>query len=56
MPYKSLKQERFFHTPTGKEKIGQKIIDEFDQTSKGLKLPEHKSPESGYTKKLKTQI
>jgi hypothetical protein len=40
MPYKSLKQERFFHTKTAKKKgITSKVVKEFDTASKGLKLP-----------------
>lgn len=40
MPYKSLKQERFFHTDTARKKgIKQSTVDEFDKASKGLKLP-----------------
>lgn len=45
MPYKSLKQERFFHTDTAKKKgIKQDTVDEFDQASKGMKLPTYKDP------------
>jgi hypothetical protein len=41
MPYKSLKQERFFHTDTAKKAgITPDEVDEFDQASKGMKLPE----------------
>lgn len=40
MPYKSMKQERFFHTKTGMAKLGKKTVSEFDQASKGLNLPE----------------
>lgn len=41
MPYKSLAQERFFHTETAKEKgITSKQVKEFDKASKGKKLPE----------------
>ena len=44
MPYKSLKQERFFHTKTGMAKVGKKTVDEFDQASKGMDLPEEAAP------------
>lgn len=40
MPYKSKKQEAFFHTDTAKDKgISKKTVEEFDEASKGLKLP-----------------
>lgn len=40
MPYKSQKQERFFHTDTAKENgISPEMVTEFDTASKGLKLP-----------------
>lgn len=42
--YKSAKQERFFHTKTGMAKLGKKTVDEFDQASKGAKLPETAPP------------
>lgn len=45
MPYKSLKQERFFHTATAKKKgITPATVKEFDQASKGLKLPKKAKP------------
>lgn len=41
MPYKSAKQERFFHTKTAAAKgIKPSTVKEFDQASKGLDLPE----------------
>lgn len=40
MPYKSARQERWAHTETGRKKMGKKNVDEFDQASKGMKLPE----------------
>ena len=44
-PYKSLKQERFFHTATAKAKgISPATVKEFDQASKGLKLPKKAKP------------
>ena len=45
MPYKSLKQERFFHTAEGKAKLGPKKVAEFDAASKGLDLPKFAKPE-----------
>lgn len=45
MPYKSLAQERFFHTDTAKKAgINDKTVKEFDSASKGMKLPKKKSP------------
>lgn len=40
MPYKSLKQERYFHAAEERGEISPKVVKEFDQASKGLKLPE----------------
>jgi len=41
-PYKSLAQQRFFHTQTAKNKgIKPSVVNEFDKESKGMKLPEH---------------
>lgn len=43
MPYVSDKQRKFFHTDTAKAKgISKATVDEFDQASKGLKLPRTK--------------
>lgn len=43
MPYKSLAQMRFFHTATARAKgITPSTVKEFDQSSKGMKLPAHK--------------
>ena len=40
MPYKSLQQERFFHSPGAKKAgITNAEIKEFDQSSKGKKMP-----------------
>lgn len=41
MPYKSLKQERWAHSPAGMKKLGAAKVAEFDAASKGMKLPEH---------------
>jgi hypothetical protein len=41
LPYVSKKQERFFHTQTARDKgIKPSTVKEFDQASKGMKLPE----------------
>lgn len=43
MPYKSLAQERFFHTKTAQDKgIKPSTVKEFDSASKGVKLPAKK--------------
>ena len=40
MPYKSAKQRAFFHTETARKKgISPAVVNEFDQASKGVKLP-----------------
>jgi hypothetical protein len=39
MPYKSNAQERYFNTPEGRAKVGAKVVDEFNDASKYLKLP-----------------
>lgn len=42
MPYKSDAQRRFFHTDTARKKgITAAEVKEYDQASKGKKLPEH---------------
>jgi hypothetical protein len=41
MPYKSDRQRRFFHTKTARKKgITPKMVKEYDQASRGAKLPE----------------
>ena len=41
MPYVSRKQESFFHTDTARRKgISAATVKEFDEASKGLRLPE----------------
>jgi hypothetical protein len=53
MPYKSLAQERFFHSPgAAKAGITQKQVDEYDQASKGKDLPERKSSKNEAMKKV----
>lgn len=39
MPYKSKAQAAYFHTNVGKKGITPKVVEEFDETSKGMKLP-----------------
>lgn len=41
-PYKSLAQEKWAHTPVGMKALGgQKKVDEWDQATEGMKLPDH---------------
>lgn len=48
MPYKSDAQRRFFHTDTAKKKgITPEQVAEFDEASKGMKLPEKAEMHSG---------
>lgn len=43
MPYKSEAQRKFFHTDTAKKKgISADTVKEFDEASKGMKLPKRK--------------
>jgi len=63
MPYSSDRQRRFFNSPTGKAKLGQEKVNEFNQASKGMKLPEkapgapkEPRPKLRYTDQLKGQI
>lgn len=41
MPYKSLKQERYFHAAEARGEIKPSVVKDFDTASKGTKLPEH---------------
>lgn len=44
MPFKSEAQRRFFNSDKAKESgISQKTVDEFNSSSKGMKLPEKMS-------------
>lgn len=41
MPYKSDRQRRFFHTATARRQgITAEMVNEYDQASKGMNLPE----------------
>jgi len=43
VPYTSDAQRRFFHSPgAAKAGISPKVVEEFDQASKGMSLPERK--------------
>jgi hypothetical protein len=39
MPWKSRQQEKWGNSPSGKKAMGQKAVNEFNQASKGAKLP-----------------
>jgi hypothetical protein len=41
MPYKSDSQRKYFHVMEKKGKISKETVDEFDKSSKGMKLPEY---------------
>jgi hypothetical protein len=40
MPYKSDAQRRYFHAAEARGEISKETVSEFDQASKGKKLPE----------------
>lgn len=42
MPYKSNAQRKYFHVMMKQGKIAQAVVKEWDDASKGKKLPEHK--------------
>jgi hypothetical protein len=48
MPYRSIKQEKFFHTDTAKKKgITGDIIRDWDNASRGMKLPDRAKKKKG---------
>lgn len=49
MPYKSAAQRRFFHAAETRGDISKATVDEFDQASKGKKLPEKVGIKKKYT-------
>lgn len=53
MPYASQKQRRFFHAAEERGDIKKSTVDEFDQASKGMSLPEaiHKKKKMDNLKK-----
>jgi hypothetical protein len=55
-PYVSDAQRRFFHSP-GAKKAGltSKQVSEFDQASKGMKLPEHVEAKKRALAKIRTK-
>lgn len=40
MPYASQAQRRKFHAMLGRGEISKKVVDEFDRSSKGKRLPQ----------------
>jgi hypothetical protein len=55
-PYKSDSQRRYFHYAESKGQISPKVVNEFDEASKGMKLPEKVSKPDKFSnlkKKLK---
>ena len=40
MPYKSDAQRKWANSPAGKKELGTKTVKEFNEASKGMKLPE----------------
>lgn len=44
MPAKSLSQLRWVNSPSGRKALGAAGVKEWDQASKGLKLPEKSGP------------
>ena len=44
MPAKSLAQLRWINSPSGRKALGAAGVKEWDEASKGLKLPERKGP------------
>lgn len=51
MPYKSLAQERYFNA--NRDKLGAKVVDEFNAASRGMKLPARVKPSGGILGKPK---
>lgn len=41
MPYKSDAQRRYFHAAEARGEISHKVVNEFDEASKGMDLPEN---------------
>ena len=54
MPYKSESQRKFFNSPAGKEKIGEKEVEKWNEESKGQKnLPEKVSSKDTWNRAIK---
>jgi hypothetical protein len=54
MPYKSDAQRRKFHAMLNRGEIDKATVDEWDQASKGKKLPEKKKSKLGTWAKKRT--
>lgn len=46
MPYKSNAQRKFFHAAEARGEIKPSVVHEFDEASKGKKMPEHVQKEA----------
>jgi hypothetical protein len=53
MPYKSLAQERYFNANRGKLERQGVDVAEWNQASKGMKLPARKKPSKGILGRMK---
>lgn len=51
MPYKSNQQRKYFHWAEEQGKISPKVVKEFDQASKGKKLPKYSRTKKALEKK-----
>lgn len=47
MPYKSQAQRAAMHAKADRGEISRKVVKEFDEASKGKKLPEHAPKKKG---------
>lgn len=56
MPYKSDKQRKYFHAAEERGEIAPKTVKEFDQASKGLKLPKYAHKSGGKFRKTKSNM
>jgi len=50
MPYKSNAQRKFMHAAASRGDISKKTVEEYDQASKGKKLPERARKKSAWSK------
>jgi hypothetical protein len=55
MPYKSLAQERYFNANRGKLERQGVDVNEWNQASKGMKLPARKKPSKGILGRMKAK-
>lgn len=54
MPFKSDAQRKFFNA--NRKKIGAKVVDEFNEASKGMKLPKKKGRTSSEDKQFVSRM